>query len=433
MVKMEWTVGQQDAELTGTTNEIIQAAIDQAAAVGGGIINILPGRYVLKDSLHLSSNITLRGHGSETVLWKPPSISSSVIHNNGYGLFAIAVTEPEKFSIGDGVHITDDRAGGFTDAVATVCWTRGNELGLTRSLNHDISGAANGRVTTVYPMISGYDLENAVVENLVIDGNAEQNAYLNGCRGGGIFLLRTDNVQIRNVTVKNYNGDGISFQQCTNTLVEHCSCINNTGCGFHPGSGSVGFVFRGSKSLSNGKDGVYYCLRVSYSLCEDCIIEGNGQDGLSIGHRDTDAIIRNNRIASNGRHGIFVRNDLYHQSGHRTLVENNAFHDNNRTVGDSDIYLTSGVADMHIIHNSFQSAGHAEGEKTAIIVNAPPERIVVWGNDANKYTLVKTAQASYMDEISFQPAENALQIGPGNAPPTATGHLHGRIVGLSVK
>jgi hypothetical protein len=433
MVKREWTVGPKDAELTGTTNEIIQAAIDQAAAVGGGIINILPGRYILKDSLHLSSNVTLRGHGSETVLWKPPSISSSVIHNNGYGLFAVAVTEPEKYAIGDGVHITDDRAGGFTDAVATVCWIRGNEIGLTRSLNHDIAGAANGRVTTVYPMISGYDLENAVVENLVIDGNAEQNAYLNGCRGGGIFLLRTDNVQLRNVTVKNYNGDGISFQQCTNTLVESCSCINNTGCGLHPGSGSVGFVFRDSKSIGNGKDGIYYCLRVSYSLCEDCLIEGNGQDGLSIGHRDTDAIIRKNRIASNGRHGIFVRNDLYNQSGHRTLVENNVFQDNNRAVGDSDIFFTSGVADMHIVHNSFQSAGHILREKTAITVAAPPERIVVCGNETVNCSLLKTAEKSYMEEISFQATEHSLQIGPSNAPSTATGHLQGRIVGLPAK
>jgi hypothetical protein len=417
------TVGPKDADLIGTTSETIQAAIDRVGALGGGIVNLLPGTYIMNDSVHLRSNITLRGQGDETVLWKPASISSPVIHANGYGLYAVCVAEPEKFPVGSGVYITDDHSVGFYDTVATISWKRGNELGLTRSLHHDITEAANGRVISVYPLISGYDLEHAAVENLVIDGNAKQNEFLNGCRGGGIFLLRAHHVQIRNVTVKHYNGEGISFQQCTDTLVEYCSCIDNTGNGLHPGSGSVGFVFRGTTCSRNGNNGIFYCLRVSYSHCEDCVIEDNENDGLSIGHRDTDAVIRRNRIASNGRHGIYIRKDSYNMSGHRTVVEDNVFHTNCRRDGESDILIASAVEDMHLIRNSFQADEAANYTKTAVFFDAPSKRIVFYGNETLSCTSVQAAQPSYMDGISFEEPTSTFEVGANHTPSDAAKHL----------
>ena len=44
------------------------------------------------------------------------------------------------------------------------------------------------RAATVFPVISGYHVEGARVEDLTIDGNKGENVHLTGCRGGGIFL-----------------------------------------------------------------------------------------------------------------------------------------------------------------------------------------------------------------------------------------------------
>lgn len=424
MSLFEVSVGPKEADWIGTTNEAIQGAVDQVAAAGGGVVRILPGTYVMNDSLHLRSNVTVRGSGSDTVLWKPPSVRSNVLYSNGYGLYSVSVEEPDKFPIGCGVHITDDRAVGFYDTVATVTWKDGNELGLSRALNHDIGGLANGTVTSVYPIISGCAVESIIVESLVVDGNAASNAYLHGCRGGGIFLLRTDRLQIKNVRVRHFNGDGISFQQCVDTLIERCCCTGNTGSGLHPGSGSVGFAFRGTSCLDNGRDGIYYCLRVSYSLCEDCVIEGNGQDGLSIGHRDTDAVIRRNHIASNSRHGIYIREDQDGLSGQRTWVEANVFRDNCRLAGDGDICFASEVDDFHIVRNEFHPVGRGGSNKTAIQLQQAPKGMVIHDNLIENGELLNAVDPSVRERIQWRDCNSSNASGLHRIPLEAVRHLN---------
>jgi hypothetical protein len=46
------------------------------------------------------------------------------------------------------------------------------------------------KAATVFPVVSGYNIQAARVEDLIIDGNKESNIHLNGCRGAGIFLYR---------------------------------------------------------------------------------------------------------------------------------------------------------------------------------------------------------------------------------------------------
>ena len=58
------------------------------------------------------------------------------------------------------------------------------------------------------------------------------------CRGGGIFLYRCAGAVIERCTVRNYHGDGISFQQCNDVTVLGCTSEGNAGLGLHPGSGS---------------------------------------------------------------------------------------------------------------------------------------------------------------------------------------------------
>ena len=164
------TVGLAGADIIGHTNREIQAAVDRVAAQGGGEVRILAGTYDMEDALHLRSGVKIKGEGEKTVLKKLPSVRSALSADLGYGHYDVSLAEPEKFRVGMGVHIHDDRSGGFYDTVATLTWREGDRFGLSRMLNHDYGRYAKAVVTSVYPVISGYNLEDAAVENLAIDG-----------------------------------------------------------------------------------------------------------------------------------------------------------------------------------------------------------------------------------------------------------------------
>jgi len=54
------TVGIRDADILGHDNRALQAAVDYVANLGGGVVEIGPGEYLMRDSLHLRSRVTVR-------------------------------------------------------------------------------------------------------------------------------------------------------------------------------------------------------------------------------------------------------------------------------------------------------------------------------------------------------------------------------------
>ena len=417
------TVGLAGADIVGRTNREIQAAVDRVATQGVGEVRILAGTYDMKDSLHLRSGVKITGEGEKTVLKKQPSVRSALSADLGYGHYDVSLAEPEKFHVGMGVHIHDDRSGGFYDTVATLTWRDGDRFGLSRMLNHDYGRRANAVVTSIFPVVSGYHLKDAVVENLTIDGNKEQNDRLNGCRGGGVFLLQAHNATLRRLRVKNYNGDGISFQQCRGTIVEDCALEGMTGIGLHPGSGSVGAVMRGNTCRDNGSDGIFYCLRVSFSLCEGNTLEGNGGYGISIGGRDTDHLIRRNTIRGNAKAGIFFREGDLAMAGSRNQIEENVIENNCRKEGPAEIEIQGETRDVHILNNTLRPGPRDGKTVSGIFVSAKADRIVVAGNqvEGEKATLLENHAKD--GAVSTQPPAQRLAAGPACAPKTADAHL----------
>ncbi len=157
--------------------------------------------------------------------------------------------------------------------------------------------------------MGGWNVKNASVERLTIEGNREKAQPLNGCRGAGIYLFECDKVAIRNCTVRDYRGDGISFQVSQNVTVEECLSENHEGLGIHPGSGSQHPVVCRNRSIGNGGDGLFVCWRVKHGLFADNEIRDNKNAGISIGHKDTDNLFRNNTVAQNSLTGILFRNE----------------------------------------------------------------------------------------------------------------------------
>ena len=322
------SVGRSEADLIGTDNRVLQAAVDYIAGLGGGTVEIGAGECLMRDSLHLRSHVTVRGVRGKTILRKAKAAVSPLAMDGDFGEEQVTVVNPNGFDTGYGITIWDDQSGGFHTTVGRITGKNGNTFSFNMPLNADCMVANKAMAATVFPVISGYNLEGARVEDLVIDGNKEQNVALNGCRGGGIFLYRGFGTVIRGCTVKNFNGDGISFQQSNDVLVEDCVSENNAGLGMHPGSGSQRPVVRSCVARNNGEDGLFLCWRVRHGLFEKNLLENNGRYGISIGHKDTDNLITDNEVRGNKEDGVFFRNETLGMAGHRNRLERNVIENN---------------------------------------------------------------------------------------------------------
>jgi polygalacturonase len=355
------TVASANADIVGSDNRAIQSGIDYIAGLGGGVVEIGDGEFLMRDSLHLRSNVSVRGQGERTILRKARSSESSLAADGDYGEEQITLKNPEGFAVGDGVTIRDDNAGGFHTTVARITGRNDNVFSISLPLNADCLVARGAKVATTFPVISGYHVEGARVENVTVDGNKAENAHLNGCRGAGIFLYRCPGAVIERCVVRAYNGDGISFQQCNDVTVRHCLSEDNASLGIHPGSGSQRPVVTDCVARGNGEDGLFLCWRVKHGLFENNRLEANGRFGISIGHKDTDNIIRRNNVVANHKDGICFRNEPAYQAGHRNRIEENIIENN----GGSGIRVEGETTDLVFRKNVIRDTRNGPARKQA--------------------------------------------------------------------
>ena len=123
-----------------------------------------------------------------------------------------------------------------------------------------------------------------------------------------IFLQDCNRYTIRNVESRNYNGDGISFQICHDVVIEDCYCHDNRDLGLHPGSGSQRPRLIRNR-LERNTIGLFWCWGVKYGLAERNEMTDNRNYGISIGHNDTDNVMRRNVVTGSGKVGVLFRDD----------------------------------------------------------------------------------------------------------------------------
>jgi len=291
------------------TRANLQACLEQTAAAGGGVVELPATTFELSNALHIPSQVHLRGQGEQTILrpWSGPS--TALVRDVGYGMVELWLENPEGFEPGVGVVVGDHNAFGYYETAATILWRRGNRIGLDTPCVHDYRIRPHARVTAVSSVVLFVDVRQARVSHLRITGQSGRKVEINGCRGGGIFMLRADDIHVHDLVVDGFGGEGISYQACRRTVIERVRTENNTGNGLHPGSGSYSFVMREIVSRNNGHCGVFYCMNLRYGLMEDGVIEKNAGPGISIGDLDTDQLIRRCTVTGNGGEGMIWRDD----------------------------------------------------------------------------------------------------------------------------
>jgi len=143
------TVGRDNADIVGADNRALQAAVDYVANLGGGTVAIGPGDYLMRDSLHLRTNVTVRGTPGKTVLRKSDGAATQLSIDGDYGEEQITLADPSGFDVGGGVAVWDKASGGFHTTVATSTGRRGNTVSISRPLNDDYESSQDARAATV--------------------------------------------------------------------------------------------------------------------------------------------------------------------------------------------------------------------------------------------------------------------------------------------
>lgn len=394
----------------------IQDAIDNVSAAGGGIVIVQPGEHIQRCAVRLRDNVRVVGE-SGAILTRLPSITTGLLRYIGYGHYELPLTCADGFEVGDGIHIEDDASVGFYNTVATITAKCGDTVFIDRFLNHDYNPAQNSKVTRVFSIIEAENVANASLENIVLDGNSNETFTINGCRAGGIFLLKCRNIQINKVEVRKFKGDAISFQQCVDIFIRNCNIHDNTGGGLHPGSGSVRYIMDGNNVYDNGGCGLFYCLRTTNSLCTNNRFENNGKQGISIGERDTDHIIRGNKILSNHCQGVHFR-DLVCAGGDRVLLASNVIGSNCKVDGKHEIDVSDNVADIHIYGNSIIPV-----KASPISIGNEGPAVHIYGNTISGQPQTVSHITGNRDRLSMEISQ-IPPLGPEALKPQGAMHLN---------
>jgi parallel beta-helix repeat protein len=374
------TVGGSGADVPGFTSEAIQIALDAVRARGGGIVKLYPGTYKIIGPVRLSDNTSLIGSGETTILQKCDGFKTSFIIDADWGMLKAVVKDVSGFKIGMGIQLYDsEHSQGWDVTTAVITDIQGNTVYFDNRTVNDYLASLNGTVTNSFSIIEAVDAENVKIADLVIEGNKDKNEYLNGCRGGGIYIHKSKNCLIENVKINGFNGDTFSWQITENITVRGCEAANGGGLGFHPGTGSDHSIVENCISYGNKGDGIFLCWRVQNGIFRNNTVYGNGDNGISIGHKDTDNILENNHVYENDSHGVFFRNENEQNSGHRNTFRNNTIENNGTNKESCGFYIGGETHDINIINNTIRSTGKGN-QTTAIFVGKKSSKITAADN-----------------------------------------------------
>jgi len=298
----------------------LQRAID--AVPKGGILLLPAGRYVLRRSLILKSDMTLSGVGPETVLTVPAALPCTTLAEDAGPRpfpekpkppvvvplpdpFAkeadtplppelteadrqraaraaarrrakeaaeraawekdqrekarfVRVADATGFAPGMQVTVRDRSHNAWRETFAVVRAVKGDTLELDRPLRFRYRAANGGQVGNLFPALMAEDQRNITIQFLRIVG-PEKPTPFNRFVLSAIHLVRCENLLITRCTVERWHSDGFSVQGGRNARVMENIARNNRGHGFHPGTALQDAFWSGNLAEGNGAFGLYYC------------------------------------------------------------------------------------------------------------------------------------------------------------------------------
>lgn len=156
--------GQADYFCDGANDDTeIQAAIDNVAAIGGGVVQLTPGTFVVGLFITIKENVTLRGVGAGTVVRRSTTNGSTIIDMSSYSHSSLT-------------DICIDGTG-YTYTEATIALINGS--GSTGTFCHNVTisnftiSKAYAGTIFVYCFYNIYDLSNCYVNNILATNTSQ--------------------------------------------------------------------------------------------------------------------------------------------------------------------------------------------------------------------------------------------------------------------
>jgi len=375
------TVGGNTADIQEYSSEAIQTAIDALKKSGkGGTVKLMSGHFDIIAPVRLYDNITLTGSGPKTILKKCKGFRSQFTIDADYGELRVTVADASGFRPGMGVAIYDDKQrSGWDLTTAKITSIEGNTLFIDEYLVRDYQASDNGTVSNACSVISAVEADNVTISNMIVDGSRETNDMIDGCRAGGIYLHKVHKALVENVTVKNYNSDGISWQITEYVTVRNCEVYGCSNSGLHPGTGSPYTTIEGNNSHDNEGYGLFVCWRVRNGEVKNNTFSNNGRNGISTGHKDTDMIFSGNTITENGSDGIHLRGEISANAPHRTIIRKNIIENNGKKDGGYGVSVNCMAEGVILEDNIIRNSG--SGKQTAALFQYKNSLPVVMRNN----------------------------------------------------
>jgi hypothetical protein len=381
------TVGNEKADLVGATDKVIQAAVDYVARKGGGTVRVLPGRYRLRNSIFLQSKVRILGSGMDSVLIKEPSVTTKLIVDGDHWDQEVTLADPEGFQVGDGVRlVSKDPYGKGTNIIQRMLIaSAGNRFKLDRRLGERFHLEGKPQIATNFSLIQCTDVADVVIENITIDGNKANNEMID--RGafddGSIRMDESNRITVRGVTVRDFYCDGIVWGISHDVLVENCHLHDGARLALHSGSGSQRSTVRGNR-MQRSAEGIYFCWGAQHGLYEKNVIE-DCTYGMTLGHSDSDNLIRENDIRRSGEAGIHFRGGNKAFAPHRNRIERNHIVDSGGEKGIA-IDINGETESVAIIKNELRET-RAPACRIGILIAAETHDIRYEGNQIQGFSI----------------------------------------------
>ena len=242
----------------------------------------------------------------------------------------------------------------------------GNVIYLDKGLIRDYRSDRNGLVSNASSVIDVIDADNVSISNLTIDGNRNENYFADGCNNAGILILRSKNIRVDQVAVKDFNGEGISWQITENVSVKNSEISGSGNTGLNPGTGSPFSVIENNNVHHNDRDGLFICWRVYQSKVSGNQFHNNGRFGICTGHKDTDVTFSQNHIFNNKSDGVHLRGERAENAPHRNLFVQNIIENNGTEDGGYGFSINAPAEDLRLENNVFKNS--LKTQKAAIYI-----------------------------------------------------------------
>lgn len=317
----------------------IQKRIDELNDIGGGIVFLKNGEYLLDDDIVLYSNVYLEGENQQSCVinFQSNAKQIKIVGSNAYTTGTVSISNNGTTVTGVGTSwLTNATAGQYImlDGIWYPIAAVSSDTSITISLPFAGVTLSGASYTIATPIIDA-DVRKITVKNSTtsafkiqygleirlehcdvqaslqaVDADDTSQLALDECDWTANFVGATlDNVHYTTIDISGsidaLSGAGCTITNCSNMAVDKCFFLNSAGNGMTI-SGSNNINIMASASIENGGIGIELSSSNSDITISGCAFENNASDGVKFTATTDDCFLSFSSTKDNGGYGVNI-------------------------------------------------------------------------------------------------------------------------------